>query len=104
MTTENAQDNVLTQVLDWLRAGYPEGVPPKDYFPLLALLQKSLSEDEVNAVLGRLLAARPDEVHKDEIEAAIAKVTQSQPSDEDLNQVASKLAAGGWPLTGFTTN
>ncbi|TWS23075.1 DUF3349 domain-containing protein [Tsukamurella sputi] len=101
MTTENTQDSVLTQVLDWLRAGYPEGVPPKDYFPLLALLKKQLTEDEVNSVIGRILANRPDEVHREEIEAAITKVTQSEPNDEDLRQVASKLAAGGWPLTGF---
>ncbi|CAM3659529.1 DUF3349 domain-containing protein [Tsukamurella ocularis] len=103
MTTENTQDGVLQQVLDWLRAGYPEGVPPKDYFPLLALLTKQLSETEVDAVIGRILAQRPDEVHKDEIEAAITKVTQAEPSDEDLRHVASKLAAGGWPLTGFAS-
>lgn len=104
MTAENTQDtNVLAQVLDWLRAGYPEGVPPKDYFPLLALLKKQLTEDETDAVIGRLLAARPDEVHREEIEAAIAKVTQSEPSSEDLHQVAGKLAAGGWPLTGFAS-
>ncbi|WP_162562002.1 DUF3349 domain-containing protein, partial [Mycolicibacterium brumae] len=36
----NAADNVL----DWLRAGYPNGVPPKDYFPLLALLTRTLTE------------------------------------------------------------
>ena len=34
-------------VLDWLHEGYPQGVPPKDYFPLLALLLRSLSEEEV---------------------------------------------------------
>ncbi|WP_019200922.1 DUF3349 domain-containing protein [Tsukamurella sp. 1534] len=103
MSTDNTQDNVLAQVLDWLRAGYPEGVPPKDYFPLLALLKRSLTDDETDAVIGRLLAVRPDEVHKDEIEAAITKVTQTEPSDEELHQVAAKLAAGGWPLTGFTS-
>ena len=27
----------LLGVLDWLREGYPAGVPPKDYIPLLAL-------------------------------------------------------------------
>ena len=30
-------------VLNWLHEGYPEGVPPTDYFPLLALLKRSLS-------------------------------------------------------------
>ena len=43
--TENK--SVLDNVLGWLNAGYPEGVPPKDYFPLLALLKRSLTEDEV---------------------------------------------------------
>ena len=38
---------VMTNVLGWLHEGYPEGVPPKDYFPLLALLKRSLTEDEV---------------------------------------------------------
>lgn len=101
MTTENTQDSVLQQVLDWLRAGYPEGVPPKDYFPLLALLKRSLTETEVDAVIGRILSARPDEVHREVIESAITKITQTEPSPDELHQVASKLAAGGWPLTGF---
>ena len=30
----------LTGILDWLREGYPAGVPPKDYIPLLALLRR----------------------------------------------------------------
>jgi hypothetical protein len=40
--TEN--QSVTENVLAWLHEGYPEGVPPKDYFPLLALLKRSLSE------------------------------------------------------------
>ena len=102
MTSQNEAATTASSVLGWLRAGYPEGVPPKDYFPLLALLTRSLTPDEVDQVIGRLLAARPDQVHREEIEAAIAKVTQSEPGDTELNQVASKLAAGGWPLVGFT--
>lgn len=99
MTVNN--ENTMAQVLDWLRAGYPGGVPRKDYFPLLALLKKSLTADELDQVLERLLTERPDAVHRDEIEAAIAKVTQSEPSGDELHQVAAKLAAGGWPLVGF---
>ncbi|WP_433207674.1 DUF3349 domain-containing protein [Nocardia sp. CA-107356] len=102
MNQKNNSDSILTQILDWLRAGYPEGVPPKDYFPLLALLKKSLSDDELHQVLGRLLAERPDTVDRAHVEDAIIKVTQSQPVEVELRQVAAKLAAGGWPLTGFT--
>ncbi|MGQ4601062.1 DUF3349 domain-containing protein [Nocardia sp. R6R-6] len=101
MNQRNNSDSVMTQILDWLRAGYPEGVPPKDYFPLLALLKKSLTDDELHQVIGRLLAERPDTVDRAHVEAAIIMVTQNQPSEEELRQVAAKLAAGGWPLTGF---
>ena len=43
--TENK--TVLENVVGWLNAGYPEGVPPRDHFPLLALLKRSLTEGEV---------------------------------------------------------
>ena len=42
-------------VLNWLHEGYPEGVPPKDYFPLLALLKRSLTEEEVVKVAQTVL-------------------------------------------------
>ncbi|GAA4402661.1 DUF3349 domain-containing protein [Tsukamurella soli] len=94
--------NPATQVLSWLRAGYPEGVPPKDYFPLLALLRRTLTEDEQHQVLGQLLEARPaGSVAREQIEDAIAKVTHAIPDPADIREVASRLAAGGWPLTGF---
>ena len=35
------------------------------------------------------------------VEAAIAKVSEEPPSDDDVRQVAARLAAAGWPLTGF---
>ena len=35
------QKSLFESVLRWLHEGYPEGVPPKDYFPLLALLKRS---------------------------------------------------------------
>ena len=44
MTESNG---LFENVLKWLRAGYPDGVPPKDYYPVLALLKRSLTEDEV---------------------------------------------------------
>ncbi|MCE5290130.1 MAG: DUF3349 domain-containing protein [Nocardiaceae bacterium] len=94
-------ENVLTQVLGWLRVGYPDGVPPKDYFPLLALLRKSLTQDDVDRVISQLLAARPNEVTKDHIHEVITRVKQSEPHSDELYLVAAKLVAGGWPLSGF---
>ena len=32
----------LTAILNWLREGYPEGIPPTDYLPVLALLPRHI--------------------------------------------------------------
>jgi hypothetical protein len=93
----------VLDILGWMRSGYPDGVPPKDYFPLLALLKNSLSEAELAQVLGHLLADRPEgSLDREQIEAAITKVTNAAPAEEELRQVAAKLAAGGWPLSGIS--
>ena len=95
--TENR--TVLDNVLSWLHDGYPEGVPPKDYFPLLALLKRSLTEEEVvKAAQTVLKGTNSDTVTEAEIRAAVHAVTAQEPNPEELHQVASRLASGGWPL------
>jgi Protein of unknown function (DUF3349) len=95
--TEN--HTVLENVLGWLHEGYPDGVPPKDYFPLLALLKRSLAEDEVvNAAQTVLKGTDSDTVTDDEIRTAIQEVTAKEPNPEEIRQVASRLASVGWPL------
>jgi ribonuclease I len=95
--TENT--SVLENVLRWLHEGYPEGVPPKDYFALLALLQRSLTEDEVvKAAQSVLKSADSDTVTEDEIRRAIHQTTAQEPNPEEIHQVASRLASVGWPL------
>ncbi|MCW2625953.1 DUF3349 domain-containing protein [Mycobacterium sp.] len=95
--TEN--HTVLENVLAWLHDGYPEGVPPKDYFPLLALLKRSLSEDEVVQAAQTVLKGSDSEtVTDDEIRKAIEEVTAKEPNPEEIQQVASRLASVGWPL------
>ena len=95
--TENR--TVLDNVLSWLHDGYPEGVPPKDYFPLLALLKRSLTEEEVvKAARTVLKGTNSDTVTEAEIRAAVHAVTAQEPNPEELHQVASRLASVGWPL------
>jgi Protein of unknown function (DUF3349) len=95
--TEN--QTVLDNVLGWLHQGYPEGVPPKDYFALLALLKRSLTEDQVvHAAQAVLKKTESDTVTEAEIRAAIEKVTEQEPNPEEIHQVASRLASVGWPL------
>lgn len=83
-------------IVAWLRAGYPDGVPPTDYIPLLALLARRLTHDEVKAVAGELMS-RGDFDHID-IGAVIARFTNELPAADDIERVRERLAAKGWLL------
>lgn len=96
--TDTSQ-SVLSNVLGWLHEGYPEGVPQKDYFALLALLKRTLSEEEVvKAAQSVLKKSDSDTVTEDEIRDAIQQVIEKEPNPEEIHQVASRLASVGWPL------
>ncbi len=88
---------VLDKVIQWLRAGYPEGVPDVDYIPLFALLGSQLTNDQVAAIADEL-ANESDPDSADAIRKAIVGVTDHQASEADVNRVKARLAAGGWPL------
>jgi hypothetical protein len=88
----------LTSVVAWLRAGYPEGIPPTDYFPVLALLSRRMSNDEVKQVTQALMQ-RGDFDHVD-IGVLITQVTDELPSPVDVERVRERLATKGWPLDG----
>lgn len=95
--------SVLDNVLGWLHQGYPEGVPPKDYFALLALLKRSLTDEEViKAAQSILKSTDADVVTEAEIRAAVQNVIDKEPNPEEIHQVASRLASVGWPLAGAT--
>ena len=87
----------LRQIIGWLRAGYPEGVPSVDYIPLFALLGSQLTEDEVKAIAAEL-ETRADPDSAEAIRAAVKEVTHACPSESDIARVRARLAAGGWPL------
>ena len=87
----------LSSIIDWLRAGYPEGVPDVDYIPLFALLGSQLTDAEVSEIADELASVSdPDSAAA--IRKAIGNVTHEQVLDSDIARVRSHLAAGGWPL------
>ncbi len=88
---------LLSSIVTWLRAGYPEGVPQRDYLPLFALLASQLTDVEVKEV-GEELAVSSDPSSQQAIRDAIEMVTHAEPNDADVARVRSHLAAGGWPL------
>lgn len=86
----------LTSIVAWLRAGYPEGIPPTDSFAVLALLCRRLSHDEVKAVANELM--RLGDFDQIDIGVVITDFTDELPSPEDVERVRARLAAQGWPL------
>ena len=98
--------SLLQSLLNWLRAGYPEGVPGPDRVPLLALLRATpLTDDQVKEIVRAITASDSaalvdGEITKDEIEAFISAATHHDAGPENVQRVAAKLAAAGWPLQG----
>ena len=90
----------LQAIIDWLRAGYPNGVPEHDYLPLFALLRRQLSDDEVGEVANRLSIATPADAPVDRIDTgvAISRVTDEAPLEHDVQRVRATLEQAGWPF------
>jgi len=97
---------LVHSVLDWLRAGYPGGVPGPDRVPLLALLRATpLTDEQVKEVVREIAdeeskAPAGHPIDRDEIETFVEGVTHHDAGPENVQRVAAKLAAGGWPLAG----
>lgn len=106
-TGEVTTTSLLGSILNWLRAGYPEGVPGPDRVPLLSLLRATpLAEDQVKEVIRHLTdggAPGGGPIDRDEIAAFISDVTHHDAGPENVQRVAARLAAAGWPLAGVDT-
>ena len=88
----------LRGVLDWLLEGYPAGVPPKDYIPLIALLRRRLTEDDVRAIADEVIRRSPDGIGTD-TGFHITRITDALPAQDDLARVEEHLSRQhGWPL------
>jgi hypothetical protein len=99
--------SLFQSILQWLRAGYPEGVPGPDRVPLLALLRATpLTDDQLKEAVRNVTdadagALTDGEITRDEIAEFISDVTNHDAGPENVQRVAARLAAGGWPLAGI---
>ncbi|MDQ2758676.1 MAG: DUF3349 domain-containing protein [Actinomycetota bacterium] len=94
----------LRGVLEWLTAGYPAGIPSTDFIPVLALLRRRLTQDEVSQIAAEVAAltrtgapAEPGAVTAD-IGVGVTRVTDELPSAADIARVQAHLSRRhGWP-------
>lgn len=94
--------NFVNRSLDWLRAGYPTGVPRTDYVPLLSVLHRSLTDEEVESIAADLAAqCEPDNpITVEDIRELIRERAYQATGAQDVSRVSARLATGGWPLAG----
>jgi hypothetical protein len=93
-------ETLAGRVLDWLRAGYPSGVPQQDYVVLFGLLRRKLTDTEVRDIAAEIvgLAKQGEVTTVADVERLVNAATLDEPSEADVARVSSHLAAGGWPL------
>lgn len=91
--------DALARVLGFLRAGYPDGVPSADQVPLLALLRRRLSDEEVATLAEEFAATGALPVDGTDIRVAITKLTHEMPSAADTDRVKQLLIDAGWPVS-----
>lgn len=89
--------DVVMKMVEFVRAGYPEGVPPTDCFALLAVLRRRLTDEEVSAVAATLAERGDLQIDAAEIGSASTRITDEPPSDDEIDRVQRRLEAIGWP-------
>ena len=88
---------MVTRVVGWLRAGYPDGVPQQDYIALLGILHRQLSDEEIIEIAQTLTGGSEEDVEQ-RIRLAIKRRTLQPATDDEVARVSSRLATVGWPL------
>jgi Protein of unknown function (DUF3349) len=84
----------------FLRAGYPTGMPSTGYVPLVALLRRRLSDDEITAITSELMLRGlfpiSGPVSAAAIGVHITRITDDLPSPDDVGRIQRRLEATGY--------
>jgi len=87
----------VSGVIAFFRAGYPKWAPTTGYVPLLALLRRRVSDDEIMAIANRLVARRRPSMDTADVGVEITRITDELPSAEDIARVQHRIDAIGRP-------
>jgi Protein of unknown function (DUF3349) len=87
---------LVSRIVVFFRAGYPDWAPKTGYIPLLALLPRRVSDDEIASITAKLLLRERRPIDNADIGVEITRTTSEMPSLNDLERVNQRLAAAGW--------
>ena len=88
----------LQRLVRWLRVSYPSGVPSQDFQPLLALMRRRLTSDEIDELGHQLVADGLVPADRVDVGVEVMKVTQELPSASELDRVLTTLRGSGFPV------
>lgn len=84
--------DVVSRIVDFFRKGYPKYAPATGYIPLLALLRRRVTDDEILTIATRLIARGRGSVDDAAVGVEITRITDEMPSPEDVARVHRRLA------------
>lgn len=88
----------LEKVVAWLKAGYPQGIPQGDFIPLVALLNRRLTQEEILELGDRLTLDGFVPADRIDIGSGYLRIVDELPSVEELDRVSRKLREAGWVI------
>jgi Protein of unknown function (DUF3349) len=88
--------NRISSIIAFLRAGYPADMPRFGYVPLLALLPRRVSDDEIRVITRKLMPRRRP-IDNADVGVEITRITHEMPLLDDIERVQRRLSAIGSP-------
>lgn len=94
----------IKQIIEWLRVGYPDGIPENDYVPLFAILALKLRDKDIKAIADSIKEAAGDKqgkkgkkipIEADKANKIISDTLGVVPTELDLQRVRAKLRKKG---------
>ncbi len=81
----------VSNLVAFLRSRYPAGAPAVGYAPLLALLPRRISEEEISVIVGKLSMLRRRSIGRADAGVEITRVTDEMPLPDDIDRVRSRF-------------
>lgn len=95
-------ESPIAKILNWLKAGYPEGIPPHDFPSVLLVLHRNLADAEIESIADDLALQSVSNdsapVTAEDIRAMVREHAFQTVTPDDTRRVSATLARGGWPL------
>lgn len=85
----------IERIVNWLKGGYPQGIPEADYVPLLALLRRRLSRDEISELADRIVRDGLVPAERVVVGAEFLRLTDELPTEAELRRVSERLNESG---------